>query len=100
MSPEDQILVLVGQSELRVVRLQARDVQVDVVMPRLVRRDVGQLPQMSSCATQTKFLQGLGLLEVVDVPEVVGEQMVKVLRRENEWCVVGWEGKRASAVVE
>ena len=48
MSPEDHALVL-GWTELRVARLQARDVQVEVVMSRLVRGGVGQLPQMSSC---------------------------------------------------
>ena len=52
-------------------------------------------------ATQAKLLQGLGLPEVVDVLEAVGEQKVKVvLRRESEWCVVGGEGKRPSGAVE
>ena len=66
----------------------------------------GELKRCSSVecvhgATPTKSLQGLGLLEVVDVLEVVGEQMVKVvLRRKSKWYVVGWEGKRPNAVVE
>ena len=119
-------MVLVSQTELRVVRLQARDVQVDVVMPGLVRGDVGQLPPVMLMralfkiramwrrwraetllcvhgATQTKSLQALGLPEVVDVLDVVGEQTVKVvLRRESEWYggVGGQEAKRRGRVQE
>ena len=59
----------------------------------------GELKRCSSVecvhgATQTKFLQGLGLPEVVDALEVVGEQVVKVVLRRG-----GQETKRRGRVL-